>query len=293
LLKNSFGKLSDFFFFRLYDLEHRLFDLYLGTSTTGFQLTNLDFFRSGSNNWPYQGCDWFALHRALSELRPTNDDVFVDLGSGKGRALLIAGRLPYGKAVGVELDPELAACARQNLEAARSKFKARLVQSEVSNALDWPIPEQVNTIFMFNPFFGETFRSMMTRVFDSYDQYPRRLHIVYLYPWEHDWLVSTGRVVVDNVYPGAWPKRKNWWESGNVIVTYHVVGTGDAASTDRCLPRAMNSTSKAMLRWSGPNGHSFSAFVPQEATSGLTSGPLTVVKKGDSVILSLLSRARI
>jgi SAM-dependent methyltransferase len=218
--------LNNFFFSKIYYLEQRFFDLYLGTSTIGIQLTSHDFYRTGSDNWPYQGCDWLAVLRVLRELHPNSDDFFVDLGSGKGKALLIAGHLSYGKVVGVELDPELAAHAKRNLEAARSKLRASRVESQVANALEWPIPKQANTIFMFNPFFGETFRSVIGRIFDSYDENPRRMHIVYQHPWEHNWLVSTGRVVVDNVRPGAWPSRKSWWEDGNVIVTYHVVGAG-------------------------------------------------------------------
>ncbi len=281
------AKIYEFFLWKLRKVEQRLFDLYMKTSTTGVQLVSQDFFKSGSENWFYQGCDWYALHRVLRELQPNSDDFFVDIGSGKGKALLVAGRLPYGKVVGVELDPDLAAHARRNIEAARSKFKASLVETEIANALDWPIPKQASTIFMFNPFFGETFRSVIGKIFESYDENPRPLHIIYLYPWEHDWLVSTGRVVVDNVSSGGWPKRVNWWKVGVVAMTYHVVGAGEAASTPRCLPHAMSPTSKAMLRWNSPNGYKFTIQPPSAATSEISSRPLVAAKEGDSVVLNL------
>ena len=254
--KNMAGKFADFFFFGLNGLEQRLYDLYLGTSTTGFQLTSSDFFETGSDNWPYAGCQWPALRYALNELHPTGSDVFVDLGSGKGKALLVAGRLPYQRVVGVELDTEIAACAKRNLERARPKLRT-VVDSEVSNVLEWPIPENASTIFMYNPFFGHTFRQVASRIFDSYDQNPRRLHIVYGRPFEHDWLVSTGRVVVENVRSGTWPTRRQWWEGGDVIVTYHVIGADQPESSGHCLAGARSAASKAMQRWSGPNGHVF------------------------------------
>ena len=280
LLVSRLRKLSELFSARLYRLEQQLFDRYLRTSTTGVQLTSHSVFNGGGSNWTYEGCDWLSLYRALRKLRPNSDDVFVDLGSGKGKALLVAGCLPYSKVIGVELDSELATCARQNLNSARSKLKAGLVECEESNVLAWSVPEQASTIFLFNPFFGQTFRSAIEKIFDSYDQNPRRMHILYGYPWEHDWLVSTGRVVVEDVLPSfSWPKRRNWWRSGTVIITYHVVGAGDAVTAGRCLRRPLNPKHKAMLRWSGPNGHPFSVYVP------VSSGPVGAVKDGDSVII--------
>jgi SAM-dependent methyltransferase len=247
-------KFADFFFSWLYALEQGFFDLYLGTSTTGIQLTRSDFFRTGSENWPYAGCQWPALRHALLELSPNGSEVFVDLGSGKGKALLVAGRLPYQRVVGVELDAEIAESAKRNLERARRKLKTT-VDNEVGNVLEWPIPDNTGTIYMFNPFFGHTFQQVSSRIFDSYDRNPRRLHIVYAHPWEHDWLVSTGRVVVENVRSSNWPNRKQWWKSGDVTVTYHVIGSGQPASSVHCLAR--RTTGPAMQRWSGPNGHSF------------------------------------
>src|ERR1700754_2580229 len=41
---------------------------------------------------------------------------FVDLGSGKGRALLLASRFPFRRIVGVEIAPELSRVAAANIE---------------------------------------------------------------------------------------------------------------------------------------------------------------------------------
>ena len=254
-------KFANFFFSRFYGLEQRLFDLYLGTSTTGLQLTDSDFFHTGSDYWPYAGCQWPALRHALNKLNPTRSDVFVDLGAGKGKALLVAARLPYSRAVGVELDAEIAACAKRNLERARRKLKAPIVDSDIGNVLEWPIPDDASTIFMYNPFFGHTFRQVLSKVFDSYDRNPRRLHIIYEHPWEHDWLVSTGRVVVENVRSRTWPGRRGWWERGDVTITYHVIGAGEPKP--HCPAAARSAASKAMQRWSGPNGFRFDGSLPK------------------------------
>jgi hypothetical protein len=46
---------------------------------------------------------------------------FVDLGCGRGRALLMASELPFREVIGVELDPAHCVVARQNVEAYRVK----------------------------------------------------------------------------------------------------------------------------------------------------------------------------
>jgi hypothetical protein len=60
-------------------------------------------------------------------------------------------------------------------------------------------------------------------------------------------------VVVENVRSSTWPSRRQWWEGGDVIVTYHVIESGEPEP--HCLARS--APSKAMQRWSGPNGHHF------------------------------------
>jgi SAM-dependent methyltransferase len=241
----------------LYSLEWRAFDLYMGSSTGGFGPTTPDFFQDGQESWPYLGCAWPAAYFALRALRPGPADVFVDLGSGKGRALLIAGRLPYGRVVGVELDPELTQFAERNVAQARRRLRAGVVECETADVLDWPFPDDASMIFLFNPFYGRLFHQVIAQIFDSYDRNPRPIHLVYEQPWEHDWLVSTGRVVVENVHPEIWPSTRRWWEDRDVIVTYHVTGENDSAGTGRCLARKKKPSSEAMIRWSGPNGQRF------------------------------------
>jgi SAM-dependent methyltransferase len=239
---------------RLYSLERKAFDSYMGASTGGYGLETSEFIQANQESWPYLGGEWPAVYFALRALRPGPADVFVDLGAGKGRVLLIASRLPYRRAVGVELDPELAQCARRNIVQAQRKLRAGTVACETATVLDWPFPDDASTVFLFNPFYGQTFRRAITGIFDSYDRNPRHIHIVYENPQQHNWLLSTGRVVVEGVRPEMWPSTRRWWTEWGVIVTYHVTGTSGSTDTGCCLMRKKKSASEAIIRWSGPNG---------------------------------------
>lgn len=230
-------------------VEHRLFDLMLGVSTSGSSA-------GAGEHMAYERSPWLSVRGALRDLPSSPADMFVDLGSGKGKALLVAGRLTYGGVVGVEIDPELSRSARRNIQLARNRLRAKEICCVTANVLEWVIPDDSSVIFMFNPFIGQTFHAMMRRLFDSYDRKPRLLHIVYLYPWEHDWLLSTGRVVVDDVRPAQWPTRPRWWLNGKVIVTYRVVR--DAGRLNPVAPSwRRRRPHKAVSHWIGANGHRF------------------------------------
>jgi len=256
------AKLTDICAGNFYGAQQRVFDLLLGVSTRGVVATGDDMYDAGGDNCYYQGCEWLSLRRALKDLNPAASDVFVDLGSGKGKALLIAGLLPYKRVIGVEIDEELSRLAERNVNRAWSRLRAEKVECVTSSVLEWPIPDDTSVIFMFNPFIGQTFSAVTSKIFESYDRNPRVLHIVYGHPWEHDKLLSTSRVVVNNVRSGTWPGRIRWWEKGDVIVTYRVVEPVTGNQLEWRRPRGVLQPRRAMRRWSVPNGHNFAMPIP-------------------------------
>src|ERR1017187_10137955 len=74
---------------------------------------------------PYQPTESALFHEMLEVLRQQShsdfhDFVFIDLGSGKGRTLLMASDYPFRRIVGVELLPALHRAAQENLSRYRS-----------------------------------------------------------------------------------------------------------------------------------------------------------------------------
>jgi hypothetical protein len=229
-------------------MQSYMFDRLFGVSISVDSVT-ADY---GENNG-YGGSHWLPVRRVLRNLKPGPQDVFVDLGSGKGIVLLIAGRLPFRRVIGVDIDEELDRSAKENIERAAGRLRAAEVTSVAASVLEWPVPDDLSVVYMFNPFTGKTFHEAMERIFDSYDRKPRELRIIYGYPAEHDWLVSSGRVVVESVSGCFWPSRPGWWQRGHVLVTYRVVpaAVGGSAQPALGLPARR---SRALERWSAPNG---------------------------------------
>lgn len=80
---------------------------------------------------------------------------FLDVGAGKGRAMLTASQHPFRQVVGIELNPGLAAIARTNLKAFLTSAEAMpLAAVEIleGDALEVPLPSGPTLVFLFHPF---------------------------------------------------------------------------------------------------------------------------------------------
>src|SRR3954452_4570322 len=101
----------------------RAFDARLGVDTAGIvRLHELSFDSENKDlgsRYEATSPDYFDL--VMSQLDLGDGDLtFVDLGAGKGRALLMAAQLPFRRLVGVEFSPELTAVADRNVAAWRA-----------------------------------------------------------------------------------------------------------------------------------------------------------------------------
>jgi SAM-dependent methyltransferase len=170
----------------------RLAERALGIDTTGIvELDELDL--EGFEREGYEGSGWLDLRRMLrpGEVKP--GDVFLDLGSGKGRVLMLAARYPFARVIGVEVSGKLNAIARRNLDASRRRRRCKNVELVTADVLEYEIPDDVTVVYMYNPFRGTTFDAVIAKLIASVDRRPRRVRLIYLNPKEHDRLLATGR----------------------------------------------------------------------------------------------------
>lgn len=170
-----------------------LYDRRYGVSTADFA-DLAEFGLDHPERVYYSPAHWGTLRRALPPGEVGEDDVFLDLGSGKGRmALEAASRYPFRRVIGVELSAELTEVARANLASTRLRLRAGSVEFVHGDALEYVIPADVSVVFLNNPFRGRTFAAAMDRLIASADRHPRRIRVVYFNPVEEASLLGTGR----------------------------------------------------------------------------------------------------
>jgi hypothetical protein len=108
--------------------------------------------------------------------------VFIDLGSGKGRALLVASEFPFVKIVGVELSTELHAIAEANIQLYRPETQpCRNFELCRKDAAAFVFPAEPLVLFMFNPFGGKTMKRVLENLGYSLRARPRPVFIVFVY----------------------------------------------------------------------------------------------------------------
>jgi Methyltransferase domain len=77
---------------------------------------------------------------------------FIDIGSGKGRALLMAADYPFRRILGIELLPELHRVAKENI----AKFKSDsqqcfVIDCVLGDASEFAFPPEPTVLYLFNP----------------------------------------------------------------------------------------------------------------------------------------------
>src|ERR1043166_8794173 len=108
------------------------------------------------------------------------DFTFIDLGSGKGRVLLMASEYPFKRIIGVEFMPELHRAAQENIPRyASERQQCRQIESICMDARDFVFPDGPLVVYLFNPFSESTFARVLENLRQSVQQAPRPLYIAY------------------------------------------------------------------------------------------------------------------
>ncbi len=168
----------------------------------------------GALHSPYQPTEPGIFREILGCLEVDFADfTFVDLGSGKGRVLLMASDRPFRRILGVELLPNLHRQAQTNLGKYRgASQRCFLVESILADARDFTFPGSQLVVYLFNPFPKPVLETVLENLERSLTEDPRRAYLVYNHPILEG--VLTGR--------GHWSKTGGthqysiyvWSESG-------------------------------------------------------------------------------
>jgi hypothetical protein len=163
-----------------YDWDHRVNTT---SAAVGWRNRLLGLFHS-----PYQPTEPDLFREMLEALSQQNrfdfrDFVFVDLGSGKGRTLLMASDCPFRRIVGVELLPALHLAAQENLSKYRSESqKCFALESICADATEFAFPAEPMMLYLFNPFPESGLSRVIANLEKSLRAHPRAVFVLYHNP---------------------------------------------------------------------------------------------------------------
>ena len=162
------------------------FDASRQVKTEGYvPLAELTLTGTGKAGYDYQPVRPSVGRQALARLPIQNFEeyAFLDLGSGKGRMLLVAAEFPFQKIRGIEFAIELHRQAERNIAHYRySRQRCADLESINVDALDYIFPDSKLVLYFFNPFSPEMLRKIFFNLEKSLAQRPRPVFVILAYP---------------------------------------------------------------------------------------------------------------
>ncbi|MGA7931608.1 MAG: class I SAM-dependent methyltransferase [Candidatus Sulfotelmatobacter sp.] len=172
------------------DLRVSEFDRAYGVDTDGrfggwTYLSDLDI---NSANW-IDGHDYLPIEpdrfkRVLESFDIAFEGLtFIDFGSGKGRALLMASEYPFRQIIGLEFSPELHRIAEGNITRYFSPTqKCRKIRSQNVDFTNFTLPPEASVLFFFDPCRGRVLADVTAGIARSLLACPRPLYVAYVAP---------------------------------------------------------------------------------------------------------------
>jgi predicted RNA methylase len=211
----------------------RLVDRWLGIDTADeVRLERLGL--AAPERVGYEPSGWLTLRRILRTDEVSPADVFLDLGCGKGRAVLLAARYPFRRVIGVELSDRLTSVARNNVAACRARLRCGSVELVNADVTTYRVPDDVSVVYMNNAFRGSIFDAAMRNLIASVDRQPRTVRLIYSNARDHDRLMRTGRFQLVRASSGA--RVGSEWRAETAIRLYALKPVARPAVTHQAEP---------------------------------------------------------
>jgi SAM-dependent methyltransferase len=173
-----------------------LFDWRFGTDTvTRVQKYSLDIHSRNRNlGYGYQGTRALALFKFFKSMNLGGDNVLLDLGSGKGKVLLVAAQCGFREVHGVEWSGQMCSVANRNIAAFRRKTRSSTVFKVFhSDVVDYPIKDNEDVFYLYQPFEDAILAQVIRNIQSSLESCSRRIWIVY-----NDMPESAGRIIASS-----------------------------------------------------------------------------------------------
>ena len=175
----------------------RSLDRRFGVDTEGYipldQLTGIESLNV-ADGVQYQPTPQRLLEKTLAALDIDHRQfTFIDFGSGKGRALLIASRLPFNRIIGIEFSPELHEIAVRNVaKYPVSARKCARIEPICADATLFSLPDEPSIFYFFNPFGPSVLAPVLDNIVRSLERHPRRSLFIYVNPRHPEVFAAAG-----------------------------------------------------------------------------------------------------
>lgn len=159
----------------------------------------------------YMPVSYTLLETIFENLPAITGNHFLDMGSGKGRALCMAAHKGFKQVTGLDFSKDLCEQAKINLAVTRQKIPDLNYTIINNDAFYFEIPASVDCLFFFNPFDEMIMSGVVKNILKSLKQHPRKLSIIYVNPMHEELFLKAG-------FTETWYTRKREYLEASVLV---------------------------------------------------------------------------
>jgi SAM-dependent methyltransferase len=178
-------------------LTEAQWDKLLRVKTSGRDDSHADRYR-----YPYEPTPYSVLERLAGSGFITKKNILLDYGCGKGRTSFFLANQLRCRCIGVEYDDRTYESAVRNKEAASAGGRTAFVHARAET---WPLPDDVDRIYFFNPFSVEILQKVLGRIRESFQVNPREILLFFYYPSDEYvvWTMTVSDIMfMDEIYCG-------------------------------------------------------------------------------------------
>ncbi|MBK7884210.1 MAG: class I SAM-dependent methyltransferase [Chitinophagaceae bacterium] len=140
----------------------------------------------------YMPVSYTIIGGALNYLSSNNKNHFLDIGCGKGRAMCMAAHKGFKKITGIDFSKELCNKATDNLTITKKIISDINFKIFNNDAFYFEIPDDVDCIFLFNPFDEIIMSGVVENILISLEKKPRKLFVIYANPLHKELFIGAG-----------------------------------------------------------------------------------------------------
>jgi 16S rRNA G966 N2-methylase RsmD len=147
-----------------------------------------------SKSSPYEALNYYILETLLENFRKLFpiENSLIDVGSGKGRVMVVAAHYGFKNITGVDFARELCAVAEKNMNKIKPKFPGTTFHIYCKDILNYEINAGDKVFFLFNPFNKEIMEKFLEKIDRSVKENQRTIYFIYANPQQKEVLLQKG-----------------------------------------------------------------------------------------------------
>ena len=154
-----------------------------------------------SKSSPYEALNYYILETLLENFRKLfpHEKNIIDIGSGKGRVMVVAAHYGFKNITGVDFARELCAAAERNINKIKTEFPETTFTIYCKDILNYTIDKSDKVFFLYNPFNKEIMEKLIEKIDRSVNQHSRTIYFIYANPQQKEVLLQNGYTEVFSI----------------------------------------------------------------------------------------------